>query len=490
MSQIILIADKSITIQKIVELTFQEEDFEVVPASNGKEALDKIEQYYPSIVLADISLPEINGYELCRMLRKEARYAKFSKVPVLLLAGIYETMDEQKAKFVEEKSREVESNGVLSKPFDPQELIQKVKQMALPPTEVKEKLKEVEEVFQVEEEHKEVLKEEEIIKGDLTVGLSDEEKRYIMGMAADKELSPELTGDIFEEHKEESIEFLEEGVEPKPAKEEDLFLEEEIEKEAEIISEASPIEEISAEQMPESKPEASMPIDEFIEGAESKEESPLFIEEEPPLIIEEPEVKAAVIPEEEDILGISEFEEKEEEMVIEEAKEVVPEQEAPATSTEKEAILEIKESLEEVSSPLEEIIGETLEAEEASMKIEEVIPEKEEEPLLIEEPKSEHEAEKEIIQEKIDEIVESQLEKGEAPFVEPMEKAEIIEKKEIKAERPLEEMLLSDELIDKIVEKVVNKISTKTLEEIAWQVVPDLAEKIIKSIVEKLKLKE
>lgn len=492
MSQIILIADKSITIQKIVELTFQEEDFEVIAASNGKEALEKMEQVSPSIILADISLPEINGYELCRIIREEPKYAKFSKLPVLLLAGIYETMDEQKSKYVEEKSKEVMSNGVLMKPFDPQDLIQKVKQMALPVKEAVEKIKEVEEVFQLEEEEtkKEELKEK--LEEEKTVFISDEEKRYIMGMTADKELSPELTGDIFEEEKvEEAVEFIEGKVsQPVEMKEEDLFLkEEEPEKEQgiELISLEEPIQQISAGEIPDKEQEAPVAIEDFIESSETTEESPLSLEEEAPLIIEEP-VEASIMPEEEDILGLSELEEKEEE---EEAEEIA-ESAITEEHIEEEPILEIEEPFKEIpeAETKEEIVKEQLEEVEEPIKIEEAIPQESE--LIIKEEIKPSEPDKGVIQERIDEIIESQLEKAEEAFVEPIEKEEVVLKEEeVKLmEQPLPETLMSDEFVDKIVEKVVSKMSTKILEEIAWQVVPDLAEKIIKRVVEKLKLKD
>ncbi len=488
MSQIILIADKSITIQKIVELTFQEEDFEVIAASNGKEALEKLDQVCPSIILADISLPEINGYELCRILRNEPKYAKFSKLPVLLLAGIYETMDEQKAKYVEEKSREVESNGVLTKPFDPQDLIQKVKQMSVSIKEEPEKIKEMEEVFQLEEEPRKLIEEheaeklEEKIEDDRTVFISDEEKRYIMGMPADKELSPELTGDIFEEQGEVT-EFIEEKVELVTPKEEELFLEEVSEAEGTKFEiEQEPVAKISEKEIVESKHEEPVAIEDFIESieekTEEKEEAPLILEEDTPLLIEEEVQTVPEISPEEDILGISEMEEKE--TLLEEG--------LKTEETKEAEVLESKETLEEVTEGLEEIITEPLEEKEIEVsKLEEVITE---DIAAKKEMISGVEVKRELVQEKIDEIVESQLEKVEEPFVEPVAKPEIGEEKEVKSTQITSEMLLSDELIERIAEKVINNISTKVLEEIAWQVVPDLAERIIKSIVEKLKLKD
>jgi len=129
MGNTILLADKSITIQKIVELTFSDDEYEIRCVNDGQAALEAIPQVRPSIILADISLPVKSGYELCEALRKDPSLAEFSRTPVILLAGIYETMDEERARAVEERVREVGANDLLSKPFDPQLLTTKVKEL-------------------------------------------------------------------------------------------------------------------------------------------------------------------------------------------------------------------------------------------------------------------------------------------------------------------------------------------------------------------------
>ncbi len=129
MGNTILLADKSITIQKIVELTFSDDEYEIRCVNDGQAALEAIPQVKPSIILADISLPVKSGYELCETLRRDPAFAEFARTPVILLAGIYETMDEERARAVEEKVREVGANDLLSKPFDPQLLTTKVKEL-------------------------------------------------------------------------------------------------------------------------------------------------------------------------------------------------------------------------------------------------------------------------------------------------------------------------------------------------------------------------
>ena len=62
----ILLADDSVTIQKVIELTFMDEDFEVRAVSNGDEALALLPEVKPDFVIADVHMPGANGYEVCR----------------------------------------------------------------------------------------------------------------------------------------------------------------------------------------------------------------------------------------------------------------------------------------------------------------------------------------------------------------------------------------------------------------------------------------
>ena len=75
MGKKILLADDSITIQKVIELTFSDEDFEVVTVGNGRLALEKLSEVRPDIVLCDIIMPEKDGYEVCEQIKKNAAFS-------------------------------------------------------------------------------------------------------------------------------------------------------------------------------------------------------------------------------------------------------------------------------------------------------------------------------------------------------------------------------------------------------------------------------
>lgn len=113
----LLLADDSITIQKVVDLTFTDEGVNVLCASNGREAIAALEWFAPDIILADVFMPEMTGYEVCAYVKQND---KFKHIPVMLLVGSFEPFDEEEA-------RRVGANDILTKPFQSiRRLIEKV----------------------------------------------------------------------------------------------------------------------------------------------------------------------------------------------------------------------------------------------------------------------------------------------------------------------------------------------------------------------------
>jgi CheY-like chemotaxis protein len=117
MSKTIVLADDSVTIQKVVELTFMDEDYRVVAFGNGDEALSNLYGLSPDVVIADVHMPGATGYEVCRRVK-----AGHPGVPVLLLVGTFEPFDEQQAKAAG-------ADAFLKKPFDSQELLRLVERL-------------------------------------------------------------------------------------------------------------------------------------------------------------------------------------------------------------------------------------------------------------------------------------------------------------------------------------------------------------------------
>jgi CheY-like chemotaxis protein len=113
----LLLADDSITTQKVVALTFAHEDVEVEAIADGARALERVKSLKPDVILADVSMPGLSGYELCERIKGNPELAG---TPVVLLVGSFEPFDEAEA-------ARVGCNGYLTKPFDTSGLIETVR---------------------------------------------------------------------------------------------------------------------------------------------------------------------------------------------------------------------------------------------------------------------------------------------------------------------------------------------------------------------------
>ena len=123
----LLLADDSVTIQKVVNLTFEDEGVEVIGVGDGDAAIERFFDDRPDIVLADVNMPGANGYEVCEKIRSAAG---FRDLPVILLVGSFEPFDEAEA-------NRVGATDVLKKPF------QSIRQLVTRVTELLPKTEEV-----------------------------------------------------------------------------------------------------------------------------------------------------------------------------------------------------------------------------------------------------------------------------------------------------------------------------------------------------------
>jgi CheY-like chemotaxis protein len=115
----LLLVDDSVTIQRVIELSFADEHVRVVSVGDGRRALQWMEREVPDIVLVDIGAPEMDGYEVTSHVRHSPR---LKHVPVLLLAGVFEPVEDSQA-------REAGADGVLVKPFEPEQLVSRVRSL-------------------------------------------------------------------------------------------------------------------------------------------------------------------------------------------------------------------------------------------------------------------------------------------------------------------------------------------------------------------------
>ncbi|MBX7054753.1 MAG: response regulator [Pyrinomonadaceae bacterium] len=115
----ILLADDSATIRKVIELTFADEGIDVHSVADGDAAMKKFVEIEPDLVLADVNMPGMSGYQICEMIKQDETT---SNIPVILLTGSFEPFD------VGEASR-VGCNSYFTKPFTSiRELVLRVKE--------------------------------------------------------------------------------------------------------------------------------------------------------------------------------------------------------------------------------------------------------------------------------------------------------------------------------------------------------------------------
>ena len=114
---IIACIDDSKTVQKQVQMTLQPAGYQVISVLDATNALRELSRNMPVLILMDINMPDINGYDLCSMLK---RSQKFQNVPIIMLTGRDGIIDRMRAKLVG-------ADKYLTKPFEPQDLINMVR---------------------------------------------------------------------------------------------------------------------------------------------------------------------------------------------------------------------------------------------------------------------------------------------------------------------------------------------------------------------------
>ena len=423
MSKKLLLADDSVTIQKVIQITFAHEDYELTVTDNGDSALEKAREIRPDLVMADVYMPGKNGYELTSAIKQDPA---LQHVPVLLLAGSFEPFDEDKA-------RSCKADAWIEKPFESQTLIDKVAELLSAAREAPESPVPVAEpvaVVDVEESSPVALEEtQEALPGPLNTEPE---------MAAVPE---DPFGDI-------SFEEETPAVEPVPvAVAEDW---------SDVVVE-SPVAESVVE---DTFAVAEEPV---TESSGSVATDFAAIKEAP---VEEADFDVFEMGDDEimslgddDILGEEDLEP------------ILPEQTLAAWSRDDTADEDV------FSEPLEEVPA--VEAEPAFVPpveppvFEEPVFEEpvEEMPPAFEEPAADSVSDEE-----------SSIDIEEpGPVVLPVAMAEIETKVSALSEEDVEQ------LIEKVVTKVVEKLAESILERVAWEVVPDLAENLIREEIRKIK---
>lgn len=113
---LILVVDDSATVRKLVTMTLESRNYRVLSASNGYEALQKITETKPALVFTDINMPRLDGYQLCKLIKK---HPNTKHIHVVMLSGKDGMFDKLRGKLAG-------SNDYITKPFDVKDLLKKV----------------------------------------------------------------------------------------------------------------------------------------------------------------------------------------------------------------------------------------------------------------------------------------------------------------------------------------------------------------------------
>jgi CheY-like chemotaxis protein len=146
MAKQVLVVDDDRNIVKFLSVLLSEHGYEPVPAHDGNEGLEKIEQARPDLVVLDVMMPKKSGFVLFRQLRQDAAY---KDIPVLMLTGVTGILEELEAEegdtferpydslrtALKQKIAEMREEGLIKpemfmdKPVDPESFITKVRQL-------------------------------------------------------------------------------------------------------------------------------------------------------------------------------------------------------------------------------------------------------------------------------------------------------------------------------------------------------------------------
>ncbi len=115
----ILVVDDEEDLRNLVKMTLEMGEFEVVTASDGEEALEKLYREKPSLIILDLSLPKIDGYEVCKRIRADVLY---TYLPIIMLTSKVKVEDKL-------KGLNLGTDEYVTKPFEPMELLARVKSL-------------------------------------------------------------------------------------------------------------------------------------------------------------------------------------------------------------------------------------------------------------------------------------------------------------------------------------------------------------------------
>jgi chemosensory pili system protein ChpA (sensor histidine kinase/response regulator) len=116
---LVMVVDDSITMRKVTTRVLERADFEVLTAKDGLDALEKLQETVPDIMLLDIEMPRMDGYELATYMRNDSR---LRKVPIIMITSRTGEKHRQRA-------LEIGVERYLGKPYQEDDLLRQVQEV-------------------------------------------------------------------------------------------------------------------------------------------------------------------------------------------------------------------------------------------------------------------------------------------------------------------------------------------------------------------------
>ena len=123
----ILVVDDDPDIIRATTKVLESRGYQVIAALNGEECLEKIGEERPDLIIMDLLMPKLDGFGVCRALRENVKYAKYSDIPILIATAVRE--DASRRRYELEMGIDLNVDDYIEKPIRPLDLLHRVEKL-------------------------------------------------------------------------------------------------------------------------------------------------------------------------------------------------------------------------------------------------------------------------------------------------------------------------------------------------------------------------
>jgi DNA-binding response OmpR family regulator len=120
----ILLVDDDVDFVEATKLILESKSYDVVVSYDGKEGLKKVQTEEPNLIILDVMMPKMDGYEVCAKLKSDPKYRH---IPILLLTAVGEYIPT--TSYTKEMGMKIEADDYVPKPVEPMEIVDRVEKL-------------------------------------------------------------------------------------------------------------------------------------------------------------------------------------------------------------------------------------------------------------------------------------------------------------------------------------------------------------------------